>query len=321
MIKLSIIIPVYNIEKYIGRCIESCLKQDIPINEYELLIIDDGSQDDSMTIVRQYAHQYCNIRYIEQTNAGPSVARNRGILEAKGEYLWFIDGDDDIQENTLKRLSETAISKAVDILGFDINVIEKDKITITYPHHADKDKLVYDGLTFFHDVAMPPSACVALFRKAFLQANNLNFIEGISHEDYEFTPRVYCSAKKAAYIPLAAYNYWVRPDSRQTSISKESHIKKAKDLLIICDSLYAFMKQNIEENSDAYQVMVGKINFAFSQSLRNYTKEAFPITEYKGKSYYPLDISHEGNWRNQLKYRLINYCIPLYLFAHRLFKQ
>ena len=146
MIKLSIIIPVYNIEKYIGRCIESCLKQDIPINEYELLIIDDGSQDDSMTIVRQYAHQYCNIRYIEQTNAGPSVARNRGILEAKGEYLWFIDGDDDIQENTLKRLSETAISKAVDILGFDINVIEKDKITITYPHHADKDKSHADVL-------------------------------------------------------------------------------------------------------------------------------------------------------------------------------
>lgn len=96
MIKLTIIIPVYNVEKYVGRCIESCLKQDLSPKEYEILVVNDGSKDGSIDIVRRYARENENIRIIEQENAGLSAARNHGIKEARGEYLWFVDSDDDI---------------------------------------------------------------------------------------------------------------------------------------------------------------------------------------------------------------------------------
>jgi glycosyltransferase involved in cell wall biosynthesis len=321
MNKLSIIIPVYNVEKYIGRCIESCLKQDIPLDDYELLIVDDGSLDKSMDVVRRYAQQYQNIRMFQQSNAGPSIARNRGIREAQGEYIWFIDSDDDIKENSLKMLLDKAYDKAVDILCFDINIIENGEVTQTYPHYSDKEGIIYDGKTYFYEIAMPQSACVAFFRKSFLVENNLTFIPGISHEDYEFTPKAYCLAKKITYTPLAAYNYWVRPGSRQTSVTEESRLKKAKDMLYICDSLYAFMNKNLQKGSGAYQVMVGKINFAFSQSLRNHTKGSPSLSDYKEKPYYPLNISYEGDKRNRFKYRLVNFSIPIYLLMHKIMKQ
>ena len=319
MIKLSIVIPVYNVEPYVGRCIESCQNQDLPHDEYELLIINDGSQDGSMDVVRQYARRHENIRIIEQENAGLSSARNHGIKEAKGEYVWFIDSDDDINKNVLKTLVDAAWSQQLDALCFDINVMEEGILTCTYPNHQHKNLHLYDGMRFIADVAMPPSSCVALYRKDFLIQNRLFFKEGIVHEDQEFTPRAYCLAKRIAYVNVPAYNYWVRSGSIMTSPEKRA--KKAKDLLVICDSIYQFTKEHIEEGSAAYNTMIGKINFAFSQSLRNYTKGVSTIKEYKEKPYYPLDISVEGEKRNRWKYRLINYSIPIYLLMHKMFKR
>lgn len=318
MILLSIIIPIYNVEKYVERCIHSCLKQDLKSSEYEVLIVNDGSQDSSMNIVCQYERQYGNIRIVEQENAGLSAARNHGIQEARGKYLWFVDSDDDIKENVLRTLVDTAINRDLDILCFDINVIERNNSYIYYIY-ADKENFVQDGFSFISNVIMPASACVALYRKDFLIQNGLFFKEGIVHEDQEFTPRAYCLAKRIAYINVPAYNYWVRSGSIMTSPEKRA--KKAKDLLVICDSLYQFTQKHIKEGTPAYCTMIGKINFAFSQSLRNYTRGVSTIKEYKEKPYYPLDISVEGEKRNRWKYRLINFSIPIYLLAHKLLKK
>ena len=319
MIKLSIIIPVFNVEAYVGRCIESCLKQDLSPTEYEILLVNDGSQDGSMDVVRQYARQYENIRIIEQDNAGLSAARNHGIQEARGKYLWFVDSDDDINENVLRTLVASVANQELDVLCFDINVIENGKMSCTVPNHQKKSSHIYDGMSFISKVAMPPSSCVALYRKDFLIQNGIYFKEGIVHEDQEFTPQAYCLAKRIVYINVPAYNYWVRSGSIMTSPEKRA--KKAKDLLIICDSLYQFTKEHIKKGTPAYRTMIGKINFAFSQSLRNYTKGVSTISEYKEKPYYPLDISVEGEKRNRWKYRLINFSIPIYLLAHKLLKK
>lgn len=318
MIYLSIIIPVYNVEKYIGRCIESCLKQDLPRDEYELLIVNDGSQDGSMDVVIKFVSQHNNIRIIEQENAGLSAARNTGIKEAKGEYLWFVDSDDDIKADILKQLVYKAYSKRLDVLCFGINVIKENE-TCVYSIYAEKEDFVYDGVNYISKVIMPASACVALYRRKFLLDNDLCFKVGVVHEDQEFTPRVYCMAKRISYINVPAYNYWVRNGSIMTSPEKRA--KKAKDLLLICDSLYRFTKEHIEEGTPAYNTMIGKINFAFSQSLRNYTKGVSTIAEYREKPYYPLDISVEGERRVRWKYRLINFSIPLYLLVHRMLKR
>lgn len=318
MIKLSIIIPVYNVEKYVARCLESCLEQDLPMSDYEILVVNDGSKDNSMDIVRQYAQKYDNIRIVEQKNAGLSAARNRGIQEAEGEYLWFVDSDDVIKQNVIKDFLHIAICDSLDALCFDINVIKDGGYECVFPNIKEKSNLVYSGIEFISAIGMPPSGCVALYRKDFLISNSLFFRDSIVHEDQEFTPRAYCLANRIAYVNIPAYNYWVRSDSIMTSPDKR--VKKATDLLIICDSLYHFAQRHLKDCPKAYDTMMSKINFAFSQSLRNYTKGVSTISEYKSKPYYPLDISVEGERRVRWKYRLINFSIPLYLLVHRVFK-
>ena len=197
MIKLSIIIPVYNVEKYVARCLESCLEQDLPMSDYEILVVNDGSKDNSMDIVRQYAQKYDNIRIVEQKNAGLSAARNRGIQEAEGEYLWFVDSDDVIKQNVIKDFLHIAICDSLDALCFDINVIKDGGYECVFPNIKEKSNLVYSGIEFISAIGMPPSGCVALYRKDFLISNSLFFRDSILHEDQEFTPRAYCLANQS----------------------------------------------------------------------------------------------------------------------------
>ena len=317
MIKLSIIIPVYNVEAFVGRCIESCLKQDIPPSEYELLIVNDGSKDGSMDVVRQFAIQYDNIRIVEQENAGLSAARNIGLKNAKGEYIWFVDSDDYVESDVLGNLINDCYSQELDVLCLGLQLSYDNGNKEPFAIKDDSKGEVLRGESFVSLVGMPPAAWCAIYRKKFLFDNSLHFLEGVIHEDQEFTPRVYFLAQRIKYSSVVVYNYFQRQGSIMTSPKKRA--KKSKDLLVICDSLYHFTKQHIVEGTPAYNTMIGKINFAFSQSLRNYTRGVSTITEYKEKPYYPLDISVEGEKRNRWKYRFINFSIPLYLLVHKLF--
>ena len=92
--KLSIIIPVYNVEKFITRCLHSCVSQNLSINEFEIVVVNDGTRDNSMKFVSQFAEEYSNISIINQENKGLSAARNRGLSVAKGDYVWFVDSDE-----------------------------------------------------------------------------------------------------------------------------------------------------------------------------------------------------------------------------------
>lgn len=319
MIKLSIIIPVYNVEKYVGRCVESCLKQDLPLSDYEILVINDGSQDGAVGVVHQFALQYHNIRIVEQENAGLSAARNNGLKKAKGEYVWFADSDDYIESNVLGYLISECYSRELDVLCFGLQLSYENGNKIPYVVADDSKGEVLRGERFVSLVGMPPAAWCAIYRKKFLFEKSLLFLEGIIHEDQEFTPRAYFLAQRIKYCSVIVYNYFQRQGSIMTSPEKRA--KKAKDLLTVCDSLYQFTKEHIKLRNPAYNTMIGKINFAFSQSLRNYTKGVSTIAEYKEKPYYPLDISVEGDARNRWKYQLINFSIPLYLLIHRMFKR
>lgn len=105
-IVLSMILPAYNVEKYIENCIESCEKQDIPHERYEILVVNDGSTDGTLDVVRTLSAKYSNIKILNQQNQGVSVARNNGFNEARGKYIWFIDPDDEISTNCLSALIE-----------------------------------------------------------------------------------------------------------------------------------------------------------------------------------------------------------------------
>ena len=115
---LSMIIPVYNTEKYLAECLDSCLAQDFPYDDYEIICVNDGSKDGSLDILRSYEARYPNIIVIDQPNGGVSAARNAGLDAARGDYIWFIDADDFIQESVLAEIKALTAEKSPERLTF-----------------------------------------------------------------------------------------------------------------------------------------------------------------------------------------------------------
>ena len=126
-LKLSIIIPMYNAEKYIGACLDSILDSDLPKNGYEIVIINDGSNDKSSQIAQGYASEYPNITYLSQKNQGQSTARNYGIRSCHGEYVWCVDADDKLISNQLlKVISTLEENRDLDILAIQLQNVTED---------------------------------------------------------------------------------------------------------------------------------------------------------------------------------------------------
>lgn len=306
MIRLSIIIPVYNVEQYLAKCLDSVLQQDIPLEEYEVIVVNDGSPDGSMAIAEYYASKYSSVKVITRPNGGLSAARNTGLEHAQGEYVWFVDSDDWIEPCSLKEITEFTSSNQLDVLcinlqlAFDDGHIEPYSITL---HEGGK---VREGADFLCNVNMPPAAVCGIYRRDFLIENNLKFYEGILHEDQEFTPRAYYLAGRITLLDKPIYNYYQRTGSIMKS---GKSVKRCKDLLTVADSLYSFMKLNVSETSCCYSYFQNVVNFCFSQSLAYYTKKAFPLAEYKRRAYYPL----QNTSGLSLKYRIANLSLNLYL--------
>lgn len=316
--KLSIIVPVYNVEKWVGRCLESLFSQDIPEDDYEIVVVNDGTKDNSMCVVEEYRKQYNNIIIVNQENQGLSGARNTGIVHAKGDYVWFVDSDDFIEPNTVAQLMDIVLEKKLDILAFELFITNETNdgfIKEKYVIPSNVNDKVVDGMDFVASVGMPPAAWCALYRRQFLLENDLKFMPSILHEDQEFTPRAYCLARRISFLNKYVYNYVQREGSIMKSYDKIA--KKSRDLLTICDSLYTFAEQYLDKTHPAYQTILDKISFAYSQSLKNNVEGAPCVHEYRQKPYYPLIISKNMSKKDIIKYKLINFSLPLYLFLIR----
>lgn len=314
MIKLSIVIPVYNVEKYIAKCLESCLEQNSLQDEYEIIVVNDGTPDNSMSVVEEYSRKYKNIHIINQNNGGLSAARNTGLEHAQGEYIWFVDSDDWIERYSIDSLLSFAIKNQLDILCFGLQLVYEDGRTEKYHIQYEQDGCIYRGSEFICKVGMPPAAWAAFYRREYLMKNKLRFMTGILHEDQEFTPRAYYLAPKIAFVDKVIYNYYQRTGSIMKS---NRSAKKCKDLLTVADSLYDFLMTHIAKGSPGYASFIDKVNFAFSQSLAHYSKEAFALSEYKKRKYYPLS-SDNGL---ALKYRIANFSLRFYIFLIRVKNQ
>lgn len=246
--KLSIIIPVYNVDKYLQHCLDSCLKQDE--DDYEIIIVDDGSPDQSLSIIQEYASKYPRIKYISQENQGLSVARNSGLRIAIGDYIWFVDSDDWIESDCLSHIF-------TELNGIDILQLQYRKIYDNSKYNKDIYFIV-DGMKTGQEIlkagSLPTPAQFCIYRRDFLLANNLCFTPGIYHEDSEFKPRAVYWAKSIKSIDKVCYNYYQRTSGSITSSFK---IKNAVDLLYVMNNLYSFSKDKDEEIQRAFYVLIG----------------------------------------------------------------
>ena len=178
MTKISVIVPVYNVEKYLSKCLDSLANQ--TLKDIEIIIVNDGSPDNSQKIIDEYVKKYNNMKSYIKENGGLSDARNFGIKKATGEYISFLDSDDYVTHDMYERMYEKAISNNFDIVVCDLNYVTDDKITKIYSRiEKDTDNIKKEMLDIY------PSACNKIFKKELFDSG-IEFKKGVLFEDVEF---------------------------------------------------------------------------------------------------------------------------------------
>ena len=259
--KFSIVVPVYNVEQYLGQCLESLLAQDY--GDYEVICVNDGSTDGSREILTKWESRMPQMRVIDRENGGLSAARNTGLEAATGDYVLFVDSDDWVAPHMLRTLAEAAggeemvcfACQRTDNEATDTFTEETATGWGYYNHHALEARVV-------------PFVCVwqRCYRRQFLADNNLRFREGILHEDNEFTPRACLKANKVKVIPDVLYYYRVRPNSIMTTRglrSKESLVQIGNELSQL------FIKESGIDKTTVYRTLTQCYQMAFLGSSRD----------------------------------------------------
>ncbi len=223
MIRVSVIMPIYNVEAYLREAVGSVMAQ--TLGDWELIAVNDGSSDGSLKLLEELAASDSRIRVITQPNSGKSVARNRGAEAARGDYLYFMDGDDCLEADALEVCCEKLIGERLEVVVFDTDIFDESDTTPSPPQHRRVGSIaeqVYTGTELLEALLeadqyrVPP--WLMIVERAFFERHGLRFHPGMPlHEDELFTPQVLLAAQRVGYLFRALLHYRVRPGSIMTS--------------------------------------------------------------------------------------------------------
>lgn len=296
--KISVVIPVYNTKKYLKNCLDSVLNQGY--ENIEIILINDGSTDGSKEICEKYSDKDKRIKVFHQKNLGASVARNKGIYNATGEYLMFLDSDDFWVENCLKKIIEKILKleEKVDVVflnsaviksdgnltqfkGYEFSLIGKKQL---YPYIAKQDKVCV-------------SACLKVLRKNLFENKKLYFKEGILAEDIDWFFNLILTANSFYAISENFYCYRIRKNSASREISE----KRIKDYLYILEKWSNYIKTSSFTSKEKkylffmigyeYEILLGVIN--------NFRKDIILKYKERIKNLYWL-LEHRDKNRSRL---------------------
>ncbi len=243
--KVSVIMPVYNAEKYLKESIESVLNS--TLKEIELICVNDGSKDSSLKILKQYAKKDSRIIVINQKNQGVAVARQNGIDKAKGECVAFLDSDDIIDPDAYAIAYDYMNRYEADIVCFGLRNFSDDGGTgIRNDCIIDKLK-IYENKSWWKAKGQRESisSCTKLYRRNFIIKNNIKFPVGIkASEDEGFNLCAYSQAKKIIHIPYTFYNYRLNTSSTMFSMSASKLVSNYKKMWEYVDDYYE--KHNVK---------------------------------------------------------------------------
>jgi len=275
--KVSVIIPVYNASKYISRCIESIMCQ--TFNDFELLLINDGSSDNSLEILKKYAKKDKRIRVIDQENMGVANTRNKGIGLAKGEYVAFIDNDDYIDEDYLEKLLQYSNKQDIVIGGYRRVSLDDRELM-----HLILKETEWSKYTFITPWAR-------IFKREFLINNKIEFFSSPIGEDAYFNLKAYSLTEKIKIIPYIGYN-WLYND---LSVSNTVHkgFNEKVDIVSFLDKIYKLRNLGNEEYIDYYCYKFGIWYLLYSGRGSNKSKfmlEYQKITEWNKNNKIKMNI-------------------------------
>ena len=231
---LSIIIPVYNTEAWLEKCVLSCLGGDS-----EILLVDDGSTDGSGALARKLAGEHPGITVLSQENAGPGAARNAGLRMARGEYIWFVDSDDTLEPGAVEWACRTVREHPCDYISLSARNGGSGPLRNVLPEGAGPEEV-------FRSLRWLDCDTMYLWRRSFLEEHGLAFMEGVFFEDSELIPRALYLAGSCFVSNNPVYNVTVR----EGSITRSRSGKKSRDRIAVAEALLAFRDGNVREPAD-----------------------------------------------------------------------
>lgn len=305
--KISVIVPVYNVEKYLNKCIESILNQEFV--DFELLLINDGSKDNSGKICDQYALHDSRIQVFHTSNKGVSFARNLGLKSAKGKYINFIDADDWIENNTFLTISEFIQTNDIDIIQFGYK-----KIYPTFDEdYNQKYSLFFDSLTKYADSnCFQYTVSTYFIKRNIIQDNRIQFSEGIKYaEDQEFIIKCLSFSNSIQILPDLFYNYRIRENSAMTN---KSNLNRATDHISVTQNLLNYQNQIPEKALLFFNKYTRQVLKAFFFILISFTKNYKDLKKAQNIYNTFYDNNPKSSILNTPLFRINRITIILYLF-------
>ena len=295
---ISIIIPVYNVEPYLRKCLDSILRQGLRDGEYEVILVNDGSKDGSVAICEKYCKNHSHFRIISQENAGVSAARNNGIEHARGKYIVFVDADDYLLDNGLNLAFEHFRERDdVDVIHYysSYDNWEVNEIDNTIDFDGTGHELILQG-------GLPSFCWLCFYRKEFLDQHQLRFKKYIVGEDQLFSSSVYIANPRIVSTKARFYRYVIHENSATTKRSVEHTRRCVNDYLDSYRDIMACMeKYGIRKGSDVYDACIRSVNskkmFGFSRILSaEFTSKQYKETMRKCREigFYPVLKTAEG---------------------------
>lgn len=251
---LSIIVPVYNVEPYLERCLLSCLRQDIPQDDYEIIVVNDGSTDGSLQVAERVAKENGNVVIISQKNGGLSAARNTGMKHARGKYFMYVDSDDYLFDNVLSSLLTIVENNDLDVLSF-WTCFEVNGKTCDTEHQPFDEHRIYTGeYALLHGMRID-SVWQCVYRAQLIKELGLEFPAGRNHEDIPFDMKLYPFVKRMMFCHTMGYHYCLDRPSIMRTHNVEKRFRLIMDNLQTIGEIKAFAhKENISKELADYYI-------------------------------------------------------------------
>ena len=270
---VSVIIPVYNVEKYLEECIDSVLAQ--TYQNIEIILVDDGSTDSSGLICDRYAEKNTNISVIHQKNSGLSAARNSGLNKASGDYIYFLDSDDYILNNAIENLLLVAENDNSDIVFFDAySFLDDSDETIKQNYRRNNTYVTNSGIDVFSQLQRNneyhSSVPLLFIKKELIKNNNVSFVSGIYYEDMLFTFEALCLAPVVSQCKEALYFRRYRSDSIMTSKKNKKYFDS---YVAVYKAVRDFSVKNGIINKDFAKEYIARLAFNVFNNYNKLTSE------------------------------------------------
>ena len=296
MLRLSIITTLYKSSGYMDKCLSTLLDQDLGPDEYEIILVNDGSPDDSLAKAKAYESAHPNVRVVSyEANRGLAGARQAGTDEARGEFLCYVDPDDYIEKRSFAKVLKQMQDEQLDMLRFDYRMVDEGGSTLTKPSDArliDYSPKVMDGPSFLTQrLGYGCFVWAYIYRTSLIRESGVRFRQGDYFDDTAWLPRIIRKTERINSSPAVRYFYYQRSDSLVNTVSQDAIIRKLDAEMVVVDRLCEQMPDAAKDGTEGwYRAMNSKLALAVLstsavQALDKYDEYLLRLRE---KRVFPL---------------------------------